>query len=256
MVKNLEKIIGPVALVLLGCPTPIDDDTTPSADDDASPITDDDSTTPMDDDTTIDDDSTTSSDDDTTYENHAPYAIISAPLDGATVTQNQPVTFDGCTSYDKDGDSLNYNWDFGDGQNYGGAKCSTEHIYTATAGTKEVRLRVQDPQGVEHEVSLELILEEEQPTNLPPVAIAGGPYTATVGQVFMVDFGPNGTGSYDPEGIALLYEVHWGDGSIYYLNQVSLNAYVYGSVGIRTITLIVEDDIGLTDSDTATVDIN
>ena len=258
MVNNLERIVGPyaVALVLSGCPTPTDDDTTPSADDDTSPIADDDSVTP-DDDTTGDDDSITPSDDDTTYENHAPHAIISAPLDGETVTQNQLVTFNGCTSYDKDGDSLNYNWDFGDGQSYAGAKCSAEHTYTAAAGTKVVRLRVQDPQGANHEVSLELLLEEEQPTNQPPVAIVGGPYNYVVGQYFILDFGPlpSGTGSYDPDGQIIEYSIDWGDGQVqtYCCNTF---AHVYPSVGIRSITLTVEDNEGAIDSDITTVSIN
>ena len=225
MVKNLEKLIGPgiAVLALSACPQ-TDDDTTecpyittagtvfdcPADDDDSSPIAnDDDSAIPADDDTSADDDS--GDDYSSPLENDAPYAVISAPTDGATVYQNQSVAFDGCNSYDQDGDLLFYHWDFGDGTTQNDAVCNPEHTYSAAPGLKEVRLRVEDPEGAEHEVSLELLLEEEQPINQPPVAIAGGPYTIPANQPYFFDFGSSGTGSYDPDGTITNYYVEWGD---------------------------------------------
>ena len=48
---------------------------------------------------------------------------------------------------------------------------------------------------------------EPPPSNQPPVADAGGPYTATVGALMSAD----GTGSADPDGTVLDYLWHWGD---------------------------------------------
>jgi hypothetical protein len=48
---------------------------------------------------------------------------------------------------------------------------------------------------------------EPPPANQPPVADAGGPYTATVGALMSAD----GTGSADPDGSVLDYLWHWGD---------------------------------------------
>ena len=45
------------------------------------------------------------------------------------------------------------------------------------------------------------------PSNQPPVADAGGPYTAAVGALMSAD----GTGSADPDGSVLDYLWHWGD---------------------------------------------
>ncbi len=245
--KSLEATLGLMALSLVGCPDAHDNDTTPSIDDDTTPYTNDD-----DDSTTVDDDSV---DDDSTYENHAPYALISAPENGATVTQNQPVIFDGCASYDKDDDPISYHWNFGDDETYDGAECSTQHTYTAAPGSKQVSLRVEDPQGASHEVSLELILEEEQPTNQPPVAIAGGPYNAVVNQFLYLYFDSSGTGSYDPDGVISLYTINWGDGSSNY-NSNGHFIHRYDEIGAKTITLTVEDNIGATDTDITTIEIN
>lgn len=46
-----------------------------------------------------------------------------------------------------------------------------------------------------------------EPANVPPVADAGGPYTASVGALISVD----GTGSRDPDGAVLDYLWSWGD---------------------------------------------
>jgi hypothetical protein len=48
---------------------------------------------------------------------------------------------------------------------------------------------------------------EPPPSNQPPVADAGGPYTSTVGALMSAD----GTGSADPDGTVLDYVWHWGD---------------------------------------------
>ena len=60
-----------------------------------------------------------------------------------TVKAQESVTFDAAGSSDPDGDSLTFNWDFGDGDV--GTGLTTGHIYT-TSGTYTVTLTVADNQ--------------------------------------------------------------------------------------------------------------
>lgn len=71
-------------------------------------------------------------------------------------------------------------------------------------------------------------------SNSPPVANAGGPYTATEGSA--VAF--NGTGSSDPDGDAITYAWNFGDGS----TSTDANpAHTYVNDGNYTVTLVVTD---------------
>ena len=83
------------------------------------------------------------------------------------------------------------------------------------------------------------------PTNQPPVANAGGPYSGVAGET-LVTF--DGSGSSDPENDALDYAWDFGD-SIGTGTGVA-PTYVYQTAGSYTVTLVVTD--GTSDSDPAT----
>lgn len=72
-------------------------------------------------------------------ENAAPAAALSMAGDEAAV--NEIVTFSAEDSSDPDGDTLTYQWDFGDGTTSAGSTAT--HAYTS-AGTKTVRVTVRD----------------------------------------------------------------------------------------------------------------
>jgi glucose/arabinose dehydrogenase/PKD repeat protein len=76
--------------------------------------------------------------------NRNPVAVASAtPTFGASAPLT--VAFDGSGSSDPDGDSLTYDWNFGDGTAHATTARPT-HVYS-TAGTYTARLTVRDPRG-------------------------------------------------------------------------------------------------------------
>lgn len=79
----------------------------------------------------------------------------------------------------------------------------------------------------------------------PPVADAGGPYSADQGSAVQFD----GTGSSDPGGGDLTYAWDFGDGNT---GAGPTPTHTYLDAGEYTVTLTVTNDAGLSDSDTTT----
>ena len=87
------------------------------------------------------------------------------------------------------------------------------------------------------------------PTNLAPVANAGGPYGSTEGT--SVSF--NGAASSDPDGDALSYSWNFGDGSP--LGFSATPSHAYADNGTFTVSLTVADPSGATNTATTTATI-
>jgi glucose/arabinose dehydrogenase/PKD repeat protein len=88
------------------------------------------------------------------------------------------VKFDGTTSTDPDGDSLTYDWDFGDGTAHS-ANSKPTHIFT-TAGKRTVKLTVSDSRGGTDTDTIVI-----DAGNTPPVVTIQNPtpqFTYSVGQ--------------------------------------------------------------------------
>jgi len=84
------------------------------------------------------------------------------PIAAASATPNSgdaplAVVFDGTASFDPDGGTLDYRWDFGDGSpSVQGAVVS--HTYTTGGGIYQARLSVTDPQGAAGSITLPIVV--------------------------------------------------------------------------------------------------
>ncbi len=86
-------------------------------------------------------------------------------------------------------------------------------------------------------------------SNLPPIALAGGPYAGMTLTGVAVD----GRASSDPDGAIVSFTWSWGDGSA---DSTGASAgHVYARAGLYTVTLTVVDDEGASSRATATMDI-
>jgi serine protease len=170
-------------------------------------------------------------------DNNLPVADTDGPYAG---TEDIAVSFNGSHSYDSDGDTLSYMWDFGDGS--GGAGVTPSHIYTA-GGEYYVTLVVNDGKGnSEPDTTMAVITEVAD----PPVADAGSDKAASVGESVTFD----GSGSYDIDDDINTYDWDFGDDST---GTGEVTTHAYTTAGIYTVTLTVTDKGGLTDTDTAIV---
>jgi PKD repeat protein len=164
--------------------------------------------------------------------NRPPTAEAGGPYTGEV---GVAVTFDSVGSSDPDGSIVTYDWDFGDGNT--GAGVTQSHAY-AVSGVYHVTLTVIDDYGVaDSDDTLAVIGLGD----LPPVAIAGGPYTGSVELFITFD----GSASIDPDGTIVAYDWDFGDGLI---SSGATPSHAYSADGVYNVILTVTDDSGATDS--------
>ncbi|DAC71628.1 MAG TPA: hypothetical protein DSN98_09405 [Thermoplasmata archaeon] len=87
-----------------------------------------------------------------------------------------------------------------------------------------------------------------QSTNIAPVAITNGPYSAQDEERIIF----NGSKSYDPDGAIITYSWSFGDGSTELGQTVT---HHYTNAGLYGVTLTVTDNRGATDTDTTSATI-
>jgi PKD repeat protein len=175
--------------------------------------------------------------------NQPPIAEAGAPVSG---TVGAAVTFDGSGSSDPDGDIVQYDWDFGDGNTAMNGGPTPSNTY-AVADTYNVTLTVTDDGELTNTDTTTATIGE---TGTPPTADAGGPYTGTVG----VNVSFDGSGSSDPDGTIVLYNWDFDDGNTDSSSRPT-TGNTYASSGSYTVTLTVTDDDGETAFDIAEVTI-
>ena len=180
-----------------------------------------------------------------TIGNQAPIANAGGPY-ASLLNVGLPV--DGSASTDLDGALVDFAWDCdaGDGVSLvsTGTTAGTSCTYSSV-GTFTITLQVTDDDGATDTTTTTVTVN-----NGAPVAAAGGPYTGNKGTAIAVD----GTGSSDADGT--IVDFAWdcdGDGTADVNNATGLATCTFASIGTYTITLVVTDDNGGTDADTATV---
>jgi PKD repeat protein len=135
-------------------------------------------------------------------------------------------------SHDPDGTVTSWSWNFGDGAT--STTRSPSHTYVA-AGTYSVKLTATDDKGATGSVTKSVTVTAAA-ANQPPVANAGGPYSADDQVTF------TGAASYDPDGnTPLTYAWTFGDGTS---GSGVSPSHVYRVNGSYTATLVVTDAKG------------
>ncbi len=123
-------------------------------------------------------------------------------VDFEVLANCRSVVFDGSRSSDRDGDTLSFRWDFGDGTVKEGIRLT--HRYDSF-GVFAGQLQVRDDSG--HVGNL-ATTSFQVPINHPPLAEAGPDQQGEPGQLFQFDAGA----STDPDGDPLTYRWDFGDG--------------------------------------------
>lgn len=157
-----------------------------------------------------------------------------------TATTGVPVTLSAAASTDPAGLPLTYAWTFGDGGTATGATPS--HTYAAS-GTYAATVVVTNSAGASSSASASVTVKDAPK---PPVANAGGPYTATTG----VPLTLSAAASNDPAGLPLTYAWTFGDGGT--ATGVT-PSHTYAASGTYTATVVATSSAGLSSSATANV---
>ena len=185
-------------------------------------------------------------------DNQPPIPIFTfSPLNPAA---GQRVFFNGWSSYDPDGFIKRYDWDFGDGGRASGPQVS--HTYRA-AGLYTVVLRVTDDRGWQRAASTQINVTAA--VNIPPVAIITEIREQIEDNIFcegeQLTF--DATGSYDPDGSIISYQFDFGDNSSLISSSPVVQHTYSGITDTQTffVVLTVKDNLGATDTDTVTIQV-
>lgn len=176
--------------------------------------------------------------------NQAPLAVIQGPAEGVV---GDSLNFNGSSSTDPDGSITGYTWDFGDGTT--GSGPNVGHVYGAY-GTYQVTLTVTDDAGLTGQATHSVFVDQVIEIELPPVAQISAPESGQVNETLVFDAGQ----SHDPDGTIVAYTWDFGDGTV----ESSPNAatsHAYSQPGIYTVSLIVIDDDGKTDTTSQTINV-
>ena len=161
------------------------------------------------------------------------------------VLTNEAVRFYATKSYDPDGDSLQYYFDFGDGHTTGWVDSPVvKHAYS-TPGEYTVKLKVRDDKGAEAEAFVHVSVKEAKSNRKPFV------YLTYKAEELNVKF--DASLSHDPDGDSLQYYFDFGDGHTTGWVDSPVVKHAYSTPGEYTVKLKVRDDKGLTSGSELTI---
>ena len=170
--------------------------------------------------------------------NTHPVADAAGPYTGY-ITKS--VTFNGQNSYDSDGTIVNWTWNIGNDLILYGETPTYTFTSEEDIGNYSVTLTVTDDDGATSSDSTSLEVKTILSTQMP-VPVLNGPYIGTIGHDITLD----ASESYD-DGTLVNYTWILGDSTTLYGAIVN---HSYTAIGTYTITLIVTDNDGFTNSTT------
>lgn len=149
------------------------------------------------------------------------------------------VSFNASQSRDKDGEIVEYQWDFGDGS-APASSMTANHTYTEL-GNYNAQLTITDNDDKQDTTSVLVIVKEsaKAPTALissKPPADSKGKITGTAPLTLEL----NGSESSDEDGNIILYEWNYGDNTTIETGEVV--THTYEQVGTYTLALTVMDN--------------
>jgi PKD repeat protein/DNA-binding MarR family transcriptional regulator len=141
-----------------------------------------------------------------------------------------------------DMNTLEYEWNFGDGSR--GYGVSVNHSYDEK-GTYTVTIKVTDDDGESSTDTVKVTV-----SNLSPIALI---IVERVNADEDEEILFNASGSYDPDGNIISYNWDFGDGAA---SSDMITSHAYTSTGSYLVTLLVEDDNNILRRDTKIITIN
>jgi len=154
----------------------------------------------------------------------------------STLQQSLTVRLDGSSSYDPDGDGLEYLWTFGDGsKSEKGTVVS--HTYPKNGVFKAI-LKVNDISGAKNSAAMDSVRIR---INLPPIVRAGRDTTVGKGKEILFD----ASRTSDPDGDRLTFEWDFGDGAKAAGAKAS---HIFQQLGKFPVNLKVQDDSGISEN--------
>lgn len=172
--------------------------------------------------------------------NFAPVADAGADQE---VGVTEVVDLDGSNSFDEDGDSLDFSWEFvsvpaDSGTSLINASTDGPSFWADTEGTFVIELTVDDGDATDTD-TVEIVVIAP---NDVPVAYAGPDQNVNVGDTVQL----TGSGSYDPDGDPLTYSWRFvSSPSTTSLSSTSAEAprFTAGAAGTYTLELVVNDGV-------------
>ena len=170
--------------------------------------------------------------------------VAQIAVDKTSGTTPLKVVFDGSKSSDPNqGDSLTYEWDFGDGTNGNGAVI--EHVFQKE-GSFTVKLTVTDSLGLSSQATVTITAEANQ----NPVA----KFRVSKNSGFLpLEVLFDASQSHDPDGNIVKYQWDFGDGASEEGVKVS---HTFNDQGAFTVTLTVYDDKNASNSSSLTINVS
>ncbi len=179
-----------------------------------------------------------------------------------TVNEGTPVTLDGGSSFDVDGDPLTFSWAQigGPAAVLSGANTAVANFTAPLVGSNQMctfQLTVDDGNGGVSTDTVAITVLDVPAPNTPPIADAGVDFSVTSG----LSASLNGTASFDPDGDPLTYAwTQLAGTTVTLVNSSSATAgFLAPNVAVPelvTIELVVDDGRGGSASDTVNVTIN